>query len=36
MWEIVVHLDVADDVFDGVFCAVLFSTRCLGWDLRLN
>ena len=21
---------------DGVFCAVLFPTRCLGWDLGLN
>ena len=20
----------------GVFCAVLFPTRCLGWDLELN
>ena len=24
-------------VFDGVIlCAVLFPTRCLGWDLGLN
>ena len=29
-----VHLAVAGDVFDGVlFLAVLFFTRCLGWDL---
>ena len=25
-----VHLAVAGGVFDGVFCAVLFPTRCLG------
>ena len=25
-----VHLAVACDVYDGVFCAVLFPTRCLG------
>ena len=25
-----VHLAVADGVFDGVFYAVLFPTRCLG------
>ena len=25
-----VHLAVAGGVFDGVFCAVLFLTRCLG------
>ena len=37
MWEIAVHLAVACDVYDGVFfCAVLFPTRCLGWDLELN
>ena len=31
-----IHLAVAGVVFDGVFCAVLFPTRCLGWDLGLN
>ena len=30
VWETAVHLDVAGGVFDGVFCAVLFPTRCLG------
>ena len=30
VWEIAVHLAVACDVYDGVFCAVLFPTRCLG------
>ena len=31
IWGMVVHLVVADDVFDGVlFCAVLFPTGCLG------
>ena len=31
-----VHLAVADDVFASVlFCAVLFHTRCLGFDLGL-
>ena len=30
VWETVVHLAVAGGVFDGVFCAVLFPTRCLG------
>ena len=25
-----VHLAVAGGVFDGVFCPVLFPTRCLG------
>ena len=29
-WETAVHLAVAGGVFDGVFCAVLFPTRCLG------
>ena len=29
-WEIAVHLAVACGVYDGVFCAVLFPTRCLG------
>ena len=29
--ELVVHLAVAGDVFDGtLFCAVLFPMRCLG------
>ena len=28
--EFAVHLAVACDVYDGVFCAVLFPTRCLG------
>ena len=30
-----VHLAVAGGVFDGVFCAVIFPTGCLGgnWDL---
>ena len=32
-----VYLAVAGDVFDGVlFSAVLFPTRCLGWDPGLN
>ena len=32
-----VHPAVAGDVFDGVlFCAVIFPTRCLGRDLKLN
>ena len=30
VWEIAVHLAVAGGVFDGVFCVVLFPTRCLG------
>ena len=30
VWETAVHLAVAGGVFDGVFCAVLFPTRCLG------
>ena len=30
VWETAVHLAVACGVFDGVFCAVLFPTRCLG------
>ena len=34
--EIAVHLAVAGDVFDGVFYAVLFPTRCLRWDLGIN
>ena len=29
-WKNSVHLAVAGGVFDGVFCAVLFPTRCLG------
>ena len=29
-FETAVHLAVAGGVFDGVFCAVLFPTRCLG------
>ena len=28
--RIAVHLAVAGDIFDGVFCAVIFPTRCLG------
>ena len=28
--ETAVYLAVAGGVFDGVFCAVLFPTRCLG------
>ena len=32
-----VHPAVAGYVFDGVlFCVVLFPTRCLGRDLKLN
>ena len=27
---------MAGDVFGGVFCAVFFPARCLGWDLVLN
>ena len=34
--EIAVHLAVAGGVYDGAFCAVLFPTRCLGWDLGLQ
>ena len=30
LWDIAVHLAVAGYIFDGVFCDVLFSTRCLG------
>ena len=30
LWETAVHLAVAGGVFDGVFCAVLFPTRCDG------
>ena len=30
VWETAVHLAVAGGVFYGVFCAVLFPTRCLG------
>ena len=30
VWETAVHLAVAGGVFDGVFCVVLFPTRCLG------
>ena len=30
VWETAVHLAVAGGVFDGVFCAVFFPTRCLG------
>ena len=30
VWETAVHLAVAGGVFDCVFCAVLFPTRCLG------
>ena len=35
MWETAVHMAVAGGFFDGVFCAVLFPTRCLNeiWDL---
>ena len=29
VWETTAHLAVAGGVFDGVFCAVLFPTRCL-------
>ena len=30
VWEMVAHLAITGDVFDGVlFCAVLFPTRCL-------
>ena len=36
VWEIAVHLAVAGDIIYGVFCAVLFPTRCFGWDLGLN
>ena len=36
VWETAVHLAVACGAFDGVFCAVLFPTRCLGCDLGLN
>ena len=36
VWEKAVHLAVAGDVFDGVCFAVLFPTRCLGYDLGLN
>ena len=32
----ILHLAVAGGVFDGVFCAVLFPTRCLGLELGLN
>ena len=35
-WKQLFHLAVAGGVFDGVFCAVLFPTGCLGWDLGLN
>ena len=31
-----VHLAVAGGVCGGDFCAVLFPTRCLGWDLGLD
>ena len=34
--ETAVHLAVAGGVFGGVFCVVLFPTRCLGWDQGLN
>ena len=27
--KIAIHLAVADNVFDGSFCAVIFPTRCL-------
>ena len=30
LYEIVIYLAVAGDVFDGVFCAVLLPSRCLG------
>ena len=30
VWETAVHLAVAGGVFAGIFCAVLFPTRCLG------
>ena len=30
VWDLAVHLAVAGDVFDGLFCAALFSTWCLG------
>ena len=30
VWEIAVHLAVTCDVYDVVFCALLFPTKCLG------
>ena len=39
MWDIAVHLTVAGDVPDGVFCAVLFSREmpCMrSWTLKLS
>ena len=35
--KVTIQLAVAFDVFiDVLFCAVLYSTRCLGLDLGLN
>ena len=36
VWKIAVQLVVACDVYDGVFCAVIFLTRGLGWNFELN
>ena len=35
VWEIAVHLAVACDVYDGVFCAVLFPRDVLDEILNL-
>ena len=36
MLEIAGHLAVAGGIYDRDFLAILFPTRCLGWDLGLN